>query len=286
MNSWPKISLVTPVFNQAAYLERTIRSVLDQGYPNLEYIIIDGGSTDGTLDIIERYSDRLAFWMSESDSGMYDALQKGFARSSGDIMGWLNADDLLFGRSLFAVASVFAAESGARWFTGASATIDEADTILSVHLPEKRGRFHYYGSAAEVAGTYLIYQASTFWKRSLWEECGSRMETSMKYAGDFELWLRFMAKASQYICDALIGSYRIRKGQLSSELGAYEAEMEKTKLLDPLSSGEERMFKKYRRKIKIAAIINKTKVLDGERCVRLLRFQARYDTFPVKIKIT
>jgi glycosyltransferase involved in cell wall biosynthesis len=91
----PRISLVTPSFNQAEFLEATLRSVLDQGYPNLEYIVVDGGSTDGSTAILERYADRLAWWVSEPDRGHGHALNKGFARATGEILGWINSDDLL-----------------------------------------------------------------------------------------------------------------------------------------------------------------------------------------------
>src|SRR6218665_2201901 len=92
--NFPKISIVTPVFNRVEYLEQTILSVIDQGYPNLEYIVIDGGSTDGTLEIIKKYEDRIFYWTSEPDNGMYDAINKGFKKASGQIMAWINSDDL------------------------------------------------------------------------------------------------------------------------------------------------------------------------------------------------
>src|SRR5215469_5586779 len=92
-SSLPKISIVTPSFNQAEFLEETIRSVLDQNYPNLEYVVVDGGSTDGSVDIIKKYAHRLAWWVSEPDDGQYAAINKGFKHSSGEIMAWINSDD-------------------------------------------------------------------------------------------------------------------------------------------------------------------------------------------------
>src|ERR1700736_5220882 len=100
---WPRITLVTPVFNSARYIEQTIQSVISQQYPNLEYIIVDGGSTDGTLDIIRKNEGELSGWTTEADNGMYDAINRGFNRSSGGIMGWISATDMLHTRSLFVV---------------------------------------------------------------------------------------------------------------------------------------------------------------------------------------
>src|SRR4029077_16700927 len=105
--AWPKISLVTPVFNSVGYLEARIRSVLSQQYPNLEYVIVDGGSTDGSVEIIRKYEPQLHAWVSEPDRGMYNAINKGFARSSGALMGWISATDLLHAGSLFVVGGVF-----------------------------------------------------------------------------------------------------------------------------------------------------------------------------------
>src|SRR6202165_4011654 len=100
---WPMSPLVTPVFSSARYIEQTILSVISQQYPNLEYFIVDGGSTDGTLDIIRKYERQLSGWTSERDSGMYDALNRGFARSTGEIMGWISATDMMHTRSFFVV---------------------------------------------------------------------------------------------------------------------------------------------------------------------------------------
>lgn len=104
---YPKITIVTPTFNRVHYLEDTILSVLNQNYPNLEYIIIDGGSTDGSIDIIKKYESYLAYWISEPDEGFYHAIQKGFNKSKGDIMAWLNSDDKYHPGALKIVSEVF-----------------------------------------------------------------------------------------------------------------------------------------------------------------------------------
>src|SRR5713226_5189940 len=107
VTAWPRITIVTAVRNGAHYIEDTIRSVISQGYPNLEYIVIDGVSTDGTLDIIRKYESHIAWWVSLPDKGVYEALNTGFARSTGEIMGWLNASDMQQLNGLFVVGSVF-----------------------------------------------------------------------------------------------------------------------------------------------------------------------------------
>jgi Glycosyl transferase family 2 len=202
--SWPRISLVTPVFNSARYLEQTIRSVLAQNYPNLEYFIMDGGSTDGTLDIIRKYESQISGWVSERDRGMYDAINKGFARTSGEIMGWISATDQLQIGGLGVVGSVFRDFPEVEWITGRPTIFnDDGMTIRVLALPRwSRPRF--------LAGANrYIQQESTYWRRSLWEKAGGRTDDSQRSASDFELWLRFFQHAQLYSVDALIGGFRV-----------------------------------------------------------------------------
>ncbi|MBN2144905.1 MAG: glycosyltransferase, partial [Candidatus Aureabacteria bacterium] len=211
--SWPKISIVTPSFNQAEFIERTICSVLNQNYPNLEYIIMDGGSTDGTLDIIKQYESKLFFWSSEKDGGMYDAIQKGFEKSSGTIMAWINSDDLYYPNAFFTVAEIFLQFPSVSWLQGCPTLWDEKDRTILVKPSRRWSKYDYYSYDYK-----WIQQESIFWRRSLWNQAGSHLNQHMKYAGDFELWLRFFNYAPLYITDALIGGFRTRSSnQLTHE---------------------------------------------------------------------
>ena len=200
---WPKISVVTPVFNSARYLEAAIRSVLSQGYPNLEYIIVDGGSTDGSVATIQKYEAQLAHWISEPDRGMYDALNKGFARSCGDLIGWISATDILHAGALFVVGSVFQAFPEVEWITGRpTGFTDEGMGAEILHL-RRWARIPFL-----LGANRYIQQESTYWRRSLWEQAGSRVDDSRRNGNDFELWVRFFRYAKLYSVDALIGGFR------------------------------------------------------------------------------
>jgi glycosyltransferase involved in cell wall biosynthesis len=201
--AWPKITVITPVFNSARYLESAIRSVLSQGYPNLEYIIVDGESTDGSVAIITKYERQLAAWISEPDRGMYDALNKGFARSSGDLMGWISATDMLHAGSLFVVSSVFQTFPEVEWITGhPTGFTDEGMGAQILHL-RRWARIPFL-----LGANRYIQQESTYWRRSLWERAGSRVDDSRRNGNDFELWVRFFRYARLYSVDALIGGFR------------------------------------------------------------------------------
>src|SRR5215469_15207628 len=130
--AWPRIALVTPVRNSEKYIEATIRSVLMQDYPNLDYFIVDGGSTDKTVDVIRKYERQLAGWMSEPDNGMYDALNKGFARTTGEIMGWISATDMLQPGGLAVVGSVFGWLPDVEWIMGRPTFYDEEGKTVGI----------------------------------------------------------------------------------------------------------------------------------------------------------
>lgn len=229
--NWPRITLVTPSFNQAVWLGKTLDSVLNQGYPNLEYGVVDGGSTDGSIAILDAYRDRLSFVISEPDKGMYDAIQKGFTRSTGEIMGWLNSDDILMPNALFTLARLFYDIPQAEWVTGYRCAVDEQGCAVALE-PARAWSAETYA-----IDHHWIQQESTFWRRSLWERSGSSLNTNLKLAGDFELWHRFFHHAPLYSTDALLGGFRVRSsGQASLEqLGAYEIEAARVRESSPLS---------------------------------------------------
>jgi glycosyltransferase involved in cell wall biosynthesis len=209
MASWPRIALVTPVFNSVKYLEPTIRSVLAQGYPNLDYFIVDGGSTDGTLEVIRKYESQISGWMSEPDNGMYDALNKGFARTSGEIMGWISATDMLQLGGLSVAASVFRDLPEVEWITGRPTIFSDEGMTVMILAQTRWSRYRFLAGANRT-----IQQESTFWRRSLWEKGGGRVDASRRWAADFELWVRFFRHAQIYPVDALIGGFRIHGDSL------------------------------------------------------------------------
>lgn len=207
---WPKITLVTPVFNSARYIEQTIRSVVCQGYPNLEYIVVDGGSTDGTVDIIRKYEKHLAWWVSEPDQGMFDALNKGFKRSSGEVMGWINASDQLHVRGLFVVGTVLRTFQNVEWITGRPTVFNDSGLTTTICA------LQYYSRVRFLAGVNpVIQQESTYWRRSLWERAGGYVDASQRGCSEWELWLRFFQQAKLYQVNALIGGYRLHENALS-----------------------------------------------------------------------
>lgn len=224
---FPKISIITPSYNQAEYLETTIQSVLSQNYPNLEYIIIDGGSTDSSVEIIKKHADKLKYWVSEKDGGIYHALQKGFEISNGEIMGWINSDDILYNGTLFTIAEVFNIDKNIEWITGVPTSIDETTRIVELVNLRKWSRFNFF---QKDCGT--IQQESTYWKRSLWEKAGSYIDTKYKYASDLALWARFFLHTPLYSVKVPLGGFRLRPGKQLSSVFKNEYEQETEHILN------------------------------------------------------
>jgi glycosyltransferase involved in cell wall biosynthesis len=237
-NSYPKISIITPVLNRVQFLEETILSVISQGYPNLEYIIIDGGSTDGTLEIIKKHEKSISYWVSEPDLGMYPAIQKGFNRSTGEIMAWLNSDDLYKPGSLKMIASIFN-DTEVEWITGMGSLYNKVGNCVKTNNLAKWSK-----SRVWLNDYKWIQQENTFWKRSLWEKSGGFISTDLKYAGDFELWCRFFKHAELYSVHTSFAGFRLHGSQFTSSFkNEYEAEARRiAKEFKPLTLKEKRKY--------------------------------------------
>lgn len=186
MRNLPLVSLVTPSYNQAAFLEQTIRSILYQDYPHIEYLVIDGGSSDGSIEIIQRYDHRLAFWVSEPDCGQAEAINKGLRRARGEILGWLNADDILLPGTVQLAVDTFQKQPEIDVFYGHLERIDAAGhRVPTPNLPKDRVNF----SKEFVIGECLVNQPGSFWRRSVMDRVGL-LDESLHYGLDYEYWIR------------------------------------------------------------------------------------------------
>jgi glycosyltransferase involved in cell wall biosynthesis len=220
----PRISIVTPSFNQGRFLDETIRSVLDQNYPKIEYFVLDGGSTDESIDVIKQHAGRLAGWVSEKDKGQYDAVNKGLARSTGEVMAWLNSDDKYTPWALSVVGEIFASFPEVQWLTSLFPLHwDGAGRAVNCKQIDGFSRRAFYrGENIPRAGapgglvTHFIQQESTFWRRSLWEKAGGRIDATLPLAGDTELWAKFYQHADLYGVATPLGGFRMHGDQKTS----------------------------------------------------------------------
>ncbi|HUS24862.1 MAG TPA: glycosyltransferase, partial [Candidatus Binatia bacterium] len=199
---FPRITVVTPSFNQASYLEATLNSVLDQGYPDLEYIVMDGGSTDGSVDILRRYASRLAYWRSADDDGQSDAINQGFARATGDIFCWINSDDVLRPGALAQAARHLTDGARPAWLIGAAEVLEVDGQVREVRRPRVLRteelldwRQHWFA------------QQAVFWTRAMWRSAGP-LRTDLHYAMDYDLWLRMLRRSPPLLVPDVLGGYR------------------------------------------------------------------------------
>ncbi len=243
MTNYPRISIVTPNLNQVGFIEETIDSVLSQNYPNLEYVIIDGGSTDGSLEIIKKYSKYLKYWESVPDDGLYHAVQKGFTHTSGEVMAWINSDDRYHRQCFYTVAELFGEHPHVNWLMGTPSLIDEKGRIVQVDIFKRWSKYMVY-----MGDFRWFQQESMFWRRSLWERAGGSLDLRKRYAADFELWLRFFRYEPLYLSRAPLGCFRARQsGSVSVQhYDRYMEELQQMLREEPLSSEQKHTIKRIK----------------------------------------
>lgn len=223
--AWPKLTIVTPAYNAATFIEETIRSVLLQGYPNLEYVVLDGGSTDSTLEIIRRYAPWLTYWCSEPDRGQSHALNKGFERATGEWLAWLNADDRYQPNALYQVAAAARRHPTTQWIVGVLRWMDEEGTDVGASAPthfteitnpeQWQGRRWLAQVCFRGSGLFCPQPAS-FWSRTAHNLVGPLDET-LHYSMDLDLWGRLaQAQFAPLFIAADLASFRLHRAQKSA----------------------------------------------------------------------
>ena len=205
-----KFSLVTPVFNQAAFIATSIESVLAQEYPSVEYIVMDGASTDGTAEIVASYANRLAYVQSAKDRGQADAINQGFAHTSGEILGWLNGDDILLPGALAAIAGFLDAHPDVDVVYGDRIIIDENGLEIGRWmLPPYSGKL--------LSWIDYVPQETLFWRRSVWERIGGKLDANFQFAMDWDLLIRFRDCGARIAhMPRFIGAFRVHPAQKTS----------------------------------------------------------------------
>ena len=196
-----QLSVVTPSYNQGRYIERTLRSVLDQGYPDLDYRVIDGGSTDDTLDILRRYEDWLR-WVSERDRGLGDAVNKGFDRATGEIIGWINSDDTYAPDCFATVMQVFRERPDVEFVCGDCNMIDEEDRLLRTR---RAGPFNVRHLIR--MGVSYVFQPTVFFRRRLLDRVGG-CDITLKHGVDYDLWCRMGQVATPLYLPKVLANWR------------------------------------------------------------------------------
>jgi len=203
MTNLPLVSIITPSFNQAQFLEQTIQSVLGQDYPQIEYIIVDGGSTDGSVDMIKKYEGRLAWWISEQDQGQTDAINKGFAHSKGEVLAWINSDDTYNPRAVGQAVKYLIENPDIAMVYADCNFINEAGQVIGKFNSKQTD----YRRLRE--GYVHIPQQTMFFRAKYWQELGP-LDPSFYFAMDYDLWTRIASKAPiKYLAGQTWANFRI-----------------------------------------------------------------------------
>jgi len=202
----PRVTIITPSFNQAHFLEATIRSVLLQGYPNLEYMVIDGGSTDGSQEIIRWYADHLAYWVSEKDRGQSHAINKGLARAQGTILGWINSDDVLKPGTISRIVDTFNQNTDIDVVYGRLERIDSLGKLVPTPLlPKDKVEFDKNTALMEC----VVNQPGCMWRKRIMDKVGLLNE-SLHYGIDYEYWTRMLLAGGKFKrLDYVVAEFRL-----------------------------------------------------------------------------
>lgn len=210
LKTLPLVSIITPSYNQAAYLEETINSVLKQDYQNLEYIIVDGGSDDGSLEIINKYAEQLAWWVSEPDQGQTDAINKGFARAKGEILAWLNSDDTYLPGAVSEAVIYLQSHPEIGMVYGDANLIDEDGNVIG-SFPARQT-----DNQRLMRGYVHIPQQASFFRADLWKNVGP-LDPTFFFAMDYDLWVRLSKQAPLKYHPRLWANFRLHGGAKSIE---------------------------------------------------------------------
>lgn len=203
----PKISIITPSFNQGHFIKETIESVLNQNYPNLEYLVMDGGSTDDTVKILKTYGNKIS-WVSKKDKGQTDAINKGIQKSTGDILAYINSDDVMLPNTLHTIAEYFNDNLDAQWLTGDYFIIDANGNKIQSFVANYKKMLRMFPNKHVLSIANFIIQPSTFWRRTLTDEIGLFRE-DLTYVMDFEYWMRAIQKYPLHILPNHFSLFRI-----------------------------------------------------------------------------
>lgn len=203
----PTITVITPSYNQGQFIGQTVESVLSQNYPGLEYIVMDGGSTDDTLTVLKPYTSRLTL-ISEPDRGQTDAINKGLHRATGDIVCWLNSDDYFLPNALLTVGRYFAAHPDINWLTADCLIVDESGQLIQQPIRQYKKLLRNLSNHAYLGLTNAVCQPATFWRRSVHERVGYLNE-SLHFTMDYDFWLRLAQESPPAVLREPTSAFRI-----------------------------------------------------------------------------
>jgi len=238
--NYPKISIVTPSYNQVQFLERTILSILNQNYPNLEYIIIDGGSTDGSVEIIKKYQKYLSYWVSEKDKGQSHAINKGFQRSTGKIIAWLNSDDTYLPETFYKIMKNFKQNPEADLIFGNIYFIDESDKRIG------ELRFTEFDFDTLIYEGSNLHQTGTFWKKEIYERVGG-LNSDYKFCMDYDFFCRIAKIGKLYYIKDYFANFRMHSNAKSSTISHIGRKEHKEIMMRYIPQGMNKWNLKYKK---------------------------------------